>query len=246
MLKQRTLITVLVLAGTIFSAESLYSQYKSTAMFGGTIGASYTSVSEMSSIFVSEDYYSNYSFTSEAKTTPSASLFFHYRPTKMWVGMETAILYYQLYSSTKYEDINELVYTVDFQYHFVGLGLQVKFYPYKGLFLAPGARVGFCAVPENISYTSNQDEERFEHYHYETSANTESAIKEKVKGQTDIGIGGQLGYEWPLGLSVRIAYYYSVLDIVRTEYNLYNWADPSNNAHSLQFSIGYAFKASKR
>ncbi len=239
--KVRILIIMLLLISSPLSA-----QYKHTAMFGIKAGVSYGIISELSTILVSEGYYSNYNFSNSEKAAPSASLFFHYRPTKLWLGMEAAVMYYQQGASTTYTDINTLGYTVDFRYHYAGFGAYLKLYPYAGLHLDLGVRAGFCLTPEQITYSSNQEDDIFARFHYETVAATQDALRDKLKGKTDIGVGGSLGYEFSAGVSVQVTYHYSVLDLIRTEYNLYNWTETTNHAHQFQFSVGYAFKASRR
>ena len=234
---------LLFLSGLSFSISA---QYKHTAMFGIKAGVSYSAMSDLSAILVSEGYYSNYNFSDASMVAPSASLFFHYRPTKICLGMEADVVYYQQGSSITYTDINTLEYTVDFRYHYAGFGVYLKVYPVAGLHLDLGGRVGFCLTPEHITYTSNQEDEIFNRFHYETVEATQTALRDKLKGKTDIGIGGSLGYEFPAGVSLQLAYHYSVLDLIRTEYNLYNWTETPNHAHQIQFSVGYAFKASRR
>lgn len=217
---------------------NVYSQYDNTLMFGLKAGVAWSSIPKLSEILVSEDYYSNYEFTEQAKISPAASFFFTYRNPDNWVGMELNVDYYQLASSIEYSDINTLDYTVKFQYHYLGIGGYLKVYPYQGVFVAPGVRVGFNLSPENITYTSNQEE--LTHLHYESASSTQASLREKIKGSVDFALGGSVGYEFPNGLSVQASYHYSLLDMIRTEYNVYNWIDTPNRGHSVQFMVGYA------
>lgn len=227
------------LVASMFMGKA-YGQYASTNMVGVKAGLAVTKMKELSSILVSEDYYTNYSFTDHMKCSPSASIFYNYHDNDKLFGGEFDLLYYQLHTSTEYEDINTLNYTTDFKYHYVGAGAYVKVYPYKGLFIAPGARVGFCLSPDNVTYETNQEDPIFEKFNYPTGELTQSIMQDKLKGKFDVGVGLQLGWEFPNNFSIQAAYHYSVLDVIETQYNSYAWVEQDNNVHSFQLTLGYA------
>lgn len=232
-----------VLATGLFAVllnETVCAQYASTNMVGIKAGAAVTSIKSLSGILVSEDYYANYSFTDHMKCSPTAALFYSYHDNDKLFGGQFELLYYQLHASTEYEDINTLNYTADFKYHYVGAGGYVKVYPYQGLFIAPGARFGFCLSPDNVTYESNQEDPVFKKFDYPTNELTQNIMQDKLKGKFDVGVGLQIGWEFQNGLSVQAAYHYSVLDVVETQYNSYNWVEQDNNAHSFQLTVGYA------
>ena len=216
------------------------AQYASTNTAGVRAGVAVTQIKNLSTIFVSEDYYTNYSFADHVMCSPMVSLFYNYHDTDKLFGGEFDLLYYQLHTSTEYEDINTLNYTVDFKYHYLGAGAYVKVYPFKGLFIAPGARLGICLSPDNVTYKSNQEDAIFDKFNYPESGLTQSIIQDKIKGSLDIGVGMQIGWEFEIGLSIQIGYHYSMLDMIETQYNSYAWVEQDNNAHSYQLTLGYA------
>lgn len=236
---QKRTFLVLGLLLSLFTG-GVRAQYASTNMVGIKAGAAVTKMKSLSSILVSEDYYSNYTFTDHLKCSPTAALFYSYHDNDKLFGGQFELLYYQQHTSTEYEDINTLNYTADFKYHYVGAGGYVKVYPYQGLFIAPGARFGFCLSPDNVTYESNQEDAVFDKFDYPTNELTQNIMQDKLKGKFDLGVGLQIGWEFTNNLSVQAAYHYSVLDLVETQYNSYNWVEQDNNAHSFQLTVGYA------
>ena len=243
MLKKLVLGVILVMFAC---TGRIYAQYSSTNMVGVKAGLAVTQIKNLSTILVSEDYYSNYSFTDHKKCSPVASLFYNYHDKDKLFGGEFNLLYYQLHTSTEYEDINTLNYTVDFKYHYIGAGAYVKVYPYEGLFVAPGARLGICLTPDNVTYESNQEDATFDKYNYPKVDLTQSIMQDKLKGTLDIGVGIQIGWEFENGFSAQIGYHYSVLDMIETQYNSYAWVEQDNNVHSFQLTLGYAIGIDRR
>ena len=120
---------------------------------GVRLGGGYSVNSHVDKILVSEGYYANYSFDNKGQFVPSAELFFLYRqPASLW-GVEAGIAYYNKTARVRYEDKNELNYTLSTRYHHLGLAAYFNLYPFKAknsLHVSLGGRIG-----TNLSKQSN-------------------------------------------------------------------------------------------
>lgn len=222
-------------------SQKAFSQYEGENAIGIKAGASMTMIKNMSQIFVIENYYDNYSFKDLNKVSPAATLFYNYRQTDAFLGVEFDVNWFMHHDAVEYSDINGLNYTVDFKFHYVGVGAYIKCYLHEGLFLAPGCKFGICLNPDGVTYESNQDDPKFEKYGYYSEEKTAFCVNDKVKGRSCLGVGGMIGYEFINGLSVQFDYHYGLLDEVETQTNVYNWVEERNRSHSFQLMVGYAF-----
>ena len=99
---------------------------------GIRLGGGYSINNHIDRILVSENYYSNYSFDNKGLFVPSAELFFLYREPGSLCGVEAGIAYYNKTARVRYEDRNELNYTLSTRYHHLGLAAYLNLYPFRG------------------------------------------------------------------------------------------------------------------
>lgn len=196
----------------------------------------------VSDILVPEDYYSNYEFKDKGQFVLGGNvLCLYHKPTSV-LGVEGGFAYYQKYTDLSYSDNQGLEYTVEQRYHYLGLMAAIKIYPWKhGFNVSAGGRVSAILSPKGISYTSNQEDEKFSKFEWATTSETERQMNEKLTARPDAAIGGGLGYEFSFGLNLNLRYYYGLSNTIRTETNDFNWAEKKNNSHSIEFSVGYLF-----
>lgn len=222
------------------------AQYSSNLMFGIKAGATRSLISELSPIFVSEDYYSGYSFEENKLIKPTALLFVNYRIDPSRIALEGQVGYYQQATDLIYSDREDYTYTAKFQYHFLGVGAYIKTNVVKGFNVGVGLRMGINLSPENLLYTSNASEISWGNNDVPPSdSETQLELRSVIKGlnSTDFGIIGS--YEFGMGLSVDISYYKGLNDMVETLVNRHDFIDPKNNISSFQLTVGYAITMDK-
>ena len=175
---------------------------------GVRLGGGYSVNSHVDKILVSEGYYANYSFDNKGLFVPSAELFFLYRqPASLW-GVEAGIAYYNKTARVRYEDKNELNYTLSTRYHHLGLSAYFNLYPFKAknsLHVSLGGRIGANLSPSNLTYTGNQEDAKFSALGYPSVKETERMLKDKLKGRPDAALGGRIGYGLPIRYDARLA-----------------------------------------
>lgn len=187
---------------------------------GIRLGGGYSINNHIDRILVSENYYSNYSFDNKGLFVPSAELFFLYREPGSLCGVEAGITYYNKTARVRYEDRNELNYTLSTRYHHLGLAAYLNLYPFRGrnsLHVSLGGRIGANLSPDNLSYTGNQEDEKFSALGYPGVKETERLLRDKLKGRPDAALGGGIGYEFPFGMTVDLRYHYSLTNSIKTE-----------------------------
>ena len=119
---------------------------------GLRLGGGISSNSNVDRILVSEDYYSNYSLRKRVLFVPCAELFFLYKPQGNLWGVEAGIVYYNRTARVRYDDRDELNYTLSARYHHLGLAAYFNLYPFKERntwHVSLGGRLGANLSPEN-------------------------------------------------------------------------------------------------
>ncbi len=222
------------------------AQYSSNLMFGIKAGVASSLISELSPIFVSEDYYSGYSFEENKLIKPTALLFMNYRIDPSPIALEGQVSYYQQATDLIYSDIKDFTYTAKFQYHYLGVGAYIKTNVVKGFNVGVGLRMGINLSPENLTYTSNASEISWGDNDVPPSdSETQLELRSVVKGLNSTDLGFIASYEFGRGLSVDISYYKGLNDMVETLVNRHDFINPTNKASSFQLTVGYAIMMDK-
>ncbi len=217
------------------------AQYDSNLVFGLKAGISQSSISQLSPIFVSEDYYTGYSFNEEKQLKPAVLLFVNYRINPSRIALEGHLGYFQQAAQLVYSDIKDFSYTTRFQYHYLGVGGYVKTLIVRGFNLGVGMRMGINLTPDNISYTSNSTKISWPGNNAPPSdSETQEELRSVIKGMNTTGFGLIASYEFSNGLSLDLSYHIGLNDMIETLVNRHGFIDSNNRASSLQLTIGYA------
>ena len=184
---------------------------------GLRLGGGISSNSNVDRILVSEDYYSNYSLRKRVLFVPCAELFFLYKPQGNLWGVEAGIVYYNRTARVRYDDRDELNYTLSARYHHLGLAAYFNLYPFKERntwHVSLGGRLGANLSPENLSYKGNQEDAKFKKWKYPSVEETERVMRSKLKGRPDAALGGGVGYGHlhRLALSLQFGEYHQDRD----------------------------------
>ncbi len=239
----RLLILFILFCGI---ATPSWAQYSSNLMFGIKAGATRSSISQLSPIFVSEDYYTGYSFEKSQLIKPTALLFANYRIDPSRISLEGQLSYYQQATDLVYSDIKDFTYTTKFQYHYLGVGAFIKSSIVKGFNVGVGLRMGINLSPDNISYTSNASDIIWANDGMPPpDSETELELRNVIKGLNSTDFGIIASYEFEMGLSVDFTYYKGMNDMIETLVNRHNFINLKNNASSFQLTVGYAITMDK-
>lgn len=224
-----------------FLSHHAQGQYSESLMFGLRSGASYSHISNLPTILVSEDYYTGYSFSEKSLVFPEASLFVSYLINDSHVGLEGELSYWRYGTEIKYSDIKQFQYRCLFQYDYLGLGASFKGFLTKWLYGGLGLRFGFNLTDNHIFYHSNWEELDWEHGTAPLSdVEIQGELRDVIKGTNISELCFFLGCEFQSGLNFRFGYLYGINDAIETLLNRHDFIDSKNRINSLQLTVGWA------
>lgn len=209
---------------------------------GLRLGGGISSNPNVDRILVSEDYYSNYSLRKRVLFVPCAELFFLYKPQGNLWGVEAGIVYYNRTARVRYDDWDELNYTLSARYHHLGLAAYFNLYPFKERntwHVSLGGRLGANLSPENLSYEGNQEDAKFKKWKYPSVEETERVMRSKLKGRPDAALGGGVGYDFHSGICIDLRFHYSLGSTIKTETNTFNWVECANHNWQAELTVAY-------
>ena len=209
---------------------------------GLRLGGGISSNSNVDRILVSEDYYSNYSLRKRVLFVPCAELFFLYKPQGNLWGVEAGIVYYNRTARVRYDDRDELNYTLSARYHHLGVAAYFNLYPFKERntwHVSLGGRLGANLSPENLSYKGNQEDAKFKKWKYPSVEETERVMRSKLKGRPDAALGGGVGYDFHRGICIDLRFHYSLGSTIKTETNTFNWVECANHNWQAELTVAY-------
>ena len=173
---------------------------------------------------------------------PCAELFFLYKPQGNLWGVEAGIVYYNRTARVRYDDRDELNYTLSARYHHLGVAAYFNLYPFKERntwHVSLGGRLGANLSPENLSYEGNQEDKKFEKWKYPSVEETERVMRSKLKGRPDAALGGGVGYDFHSGICIDLRFHYSLGSTIKTETNTFNWVECANHNWQAELTVAY-------
>lgn len=214
---------------------SAFSQKEAKNLsFGFKSGVTYSSISDLSKVIVSESYYTGYSFNNKGKWGYTGGIFLNNKFEETISAIYTELSYAQLGNVLHYSDVKGLNYDITMKYQYVNWELLYKAYIYKGLHIGFGPRMGFNLSPSALFYKSNKEDL------YGPDIRIQQQMRDVLKGRTNFAFGITTGWEFEGGFSFDFRYYYGLSDVVETEVNNFKFIENKNNNSYLQFTIGYA------
>ncbi len=221
---------------TIFIASSLQltAQLKEKKFYYGfTAGATFSTLSEVQTTIIRPIFPVD---TYETKNVPSTGvttgMFVYYKFPKSKFAIQPQINFASQGGIFHYEDVEDLMYDIHFNYNYLNLSPLIKFYTVHGLFLTGGPQIGIIINRSALNYSSNQPE-------LGPDLQIQQSLREVLKGNhnTSIIIGG--GYDAPFGLSINAHWVYGLSDAVETLANGFYFIENKNVSNSFHITLGY-------
>jgi hypothetical protein len=229
--------------GVMFLSVGIFvsAQYGVDLTYGIKAGGTYSKVSNLSGMIVSEDYFLGYTLEEKYRFGGSIGLFLNYKFPDTRIALQPEINYSMQGGDLQYHDIRGLDYKVQFKYNYIALTALVKVYPWGGFNLGIGPVLSFNLNSDNIEYSSNQKD-----FGFGDDIETRQAFRNVIKGKTDFSIALNLGYEWENGLMVEARYNLGIGDMIETQVNGYKFIENTNKSSVFMLSVGYAFNFDSR
>lgn len=231
-MKTPTLLIVLLF---LLNSVNVFGQLDDDEFFYGfSAGATYTSISDIETTLIRPVFdQSTYNTSISSKLGAYAGFFIFHRFHNSSFAVQPEVSYAMYGGDFNYSDIEELDYTLSFNYQYFNLGVLMKVYPTGGFFFSLGPQVGINIANSNLSYVSNMPE-------LGPDLQIEQSLKEVLKGKTDFSIMAGFGYDFEFGLVLEARYKLGLADVIETQSNGFNFIENDNFSRGFQFTIGYA------
>ncbi|WP_348797330.1 outer membrane beta-barrel protein [Flavobacterium adhaerens] len=224
------------------TASVVFAQNDREITYGLFAGGIYSSMSNLPDVIVPKGIYQGYSLEEKAKFGGTAGIFINWKYPYNNVSLLTEVSYSGQGTDLNYEDIEGLKYKMEFNYQYINLGAQFKYYPIEGLYVGIGPYVAFNFAGDNIKYRSNAQEVFADSgTYFESDANVEKVLKESLTGRNFFYGQFSVGYEFRNKLSVGARYTLGLTDALTTEENGHRYSENQNKVNSISLVIGYSF-----
>lgn len=217
------------------------AQFDVDLTYGVKGGGTWSKISNLPEMIVSEDYYTNYSLKGKPRWGATAGLFLNYKFPDTRIALQPELMYTMQGGDLEYSDIKGLNYTMEFKYNYIALTSLVKVYVAGGFNVGAGPVLSFNLTPNNIEYKSNQAD-----FGFGDDIQTRQALRNVIKGKTDFALALNLGYEFENGLMIDARYNLGLTDMIETQVNGYKFIENSNKSSVIMLTVGYAFNFDSR
>jgi hypothetical protein len=232
----------IILLLLVLSTKSLFAQGDREITYGLFAGGIYSSMSNLPDVVISRPIYEGYTLEEKGKFGGTGGVFINWKYPYAKVSIQTEISYSGQSTDLNYEDIKGLKYKMTFDYSYINVGAQFKYYPVEGFYIGAGPYVGFNIASDNIKYTSNA-QEVFGNSgaYFEPDANVQKVLKESLTGKNYFYGMLALGYEFNSNLNIGARYTLGLTDALATEENGHRYSENKNKINSISLIIGYSF-----
>lgn len=215
----------------------LFSQTPARLSISPYLGGGYSSVSGVNEMIGNENIFSNYTHDTEYKLGYIAGLAlkYHIKESPFYIGLETSYSKRPTQFNLEHKanaSIDDLTYQVPLDYEYWSTGTMLNVHFYKGFYLGLGGALMINTSPDQISYTSNQDEK------YDDSE-TERTLRESFVGTNSFEWMAEIGYAHKKGFGISVRYRQSVLDMIETQGNPYNYLEADNMMDYMSAQVYY-------
>lgn len=226
----------------LVSTKSLFAQGDRSITYGLFAGGIYSKMSNLPDVIVPKGVYEGYTLAEEGKFGATAGFLINWKYPYAKMSVQTEFSYSQQGTDLNYEDENELKYKINFNYSYLNVGAQFKYYPIEGFYVGLGPYVGFNIASDDIKYTSNSatifaDSGAY----FESDENVQKVLKESLTGKNYFYGVLSTGYEFSNNLSVGARYTMGLTDALTTEENGHRYSENKNMINSISVIIGYSF-----
>jgi hypothetical protein len=222
---------------SLVSFSYINAQYTKNLMFGFKAGAAYSGISNLSSMIVSESYYTGYTLTEKDRFGPVVGFFVNYKFEETSMAIQPELTYAMMGGLLNYSDVNGLNYQIDFRYEYVKLAFLAKAYITKGFHALGGPCLAYNISPTNLLYTSNGEAL------YGPDLEAQQQMRNVLKGKSDFSLVAGLGYEFKNGINIEASYLFGLKDVIETQVNSFKFIENSNKSHSIQLTVGFAISS---
>ena len=237
-MKDKILCRLMLLASIILAAlcpqDSQAQITEDEFHYGFYAGATYSSLDNISTMIIRPVFSTEtYNTSTNYRFGPTVGFFIYNRFKKSSLAIQPEISYAMYGGDFKYNDVDDLNYTMSFNYSYFNVATLAKIHPLGGLFIGLGPQVGFNLSKTNIKYSSNKPT-------LGPDLQVQQSLQEVLKGNTDFSVIAAIGFESQSGLVVEARFKQGVSDAISTLSNGFYFIENQNNSRAFQLTVGYA------
>jgi hypothetical protein len=225
-------ILVIIIIAQIIGNMSIWGS--SRLSMGFFSGANRNQIAELSSMIVSEDYYSGYTLKNTSVYGYTGGIFLNYRVSPRF-AFQPEVSYSMQHDRLLYSDINDFNYQIEFGYNYLMTSVVLKFYPFSNFYLGLTPQLGINLTQDDLFYTSNGEAT------YGPDSETQLLMRNVLKGRPVVSMGFGLGYQFKNKWYLDMRYSLGLSDVIETLPNSYNFIDTKNTSTGIQVTLGYGF-----
>ena len=211
-----------------------------TNAFGLKTGGNYSSVSNLSTIILSEPYFINYKIKETGRYGWHLGIFYEYKLENNKLGFQSEIMYSRQGGNVVFNNYEkDFNYKMDFAYQYMNIVGLAKWFPFAGrVSLGAGPFLGINVAPRNILYTSWGAGKVAS---FGTDLEQQQQLRNVLMGKNNFGLAVDLAYDIGSLLKVGARYYWSSTNTVETEANSYNFIAAKNTNTVYEISVAINF-----
>lgn len=225
-------ITILCLI-VLFNSLFVHAQIRA---FGFKAGANRSTISNLSTIILSEPYFINYSMKESSRNGFHLGIFYEYKlENELW-GFQSELLYAQQGGNVEFNNYEkDFNYKMEFAYQYLNIAVLAKWFPWHGpVSLGAGPFLGINVAPNNIKYKSwGAGKEPA----FGSDLQQQQQLRNVLTGKHNFGLAMDLGYDINNWIKVGGRYYYSATNAVETQANSYNFISVKNTNTVWELSV---------
>ncbi len=226
--------TIAPIAMLLFSLNVAFSQVEDGKFFYGfKAGAILSDVSDIASTIIRPvfpvDTYST-SIVRRKGITAGFSVYHRFKDSRLAIQPE--ISYAIGGADFRYMDVNDLDYTIDFNYQYLNISMMIKMYLTRGAFFNLGPTLGLNLTRTSLTYKSNMPE-------LGPDLQIQQSLREVLKGKNNFSLSGGIGYDAEMGLGIEFRYNLGVVDVLETQANGFFFIENDNLSNSIQVTVTY-------
>ncbi len=215
---------------------SFHTVHAQIRAFGIKAGANHSTISNLSTIILSEPYFINYSIQETSRTGWHLGIFYEYKLENELLGFQSEIMYSKQGGNVEFSNYEkDFNYKMEFAYQYMNIVGLVKWFPWHGpVSLGAGPFLGINVATRNIKYTSwgNGKEPAFG-----TDLQQQQQLRNVLTGKNNFGLALDLGYDITNVIKVGGRYYWSGTSAVETQANSYNFIATKNTNTVWELSV---------
>jgi hypothetical protein len=225
-------ITILCLI-VLFNSFFVNAQIRA---FGFKVGANRSTISNLSTIILSEPYFLNYSIKESSRNGFHLGIFYEYKlENELW-GFQSELMYAQQGGNVEFNNYEkDFNYKMEFAYQYLNIAVLAKWFPWHGpVSLGAGPFLGINVAPNNIKYKSwGAGKEAA----FGTDLQQQQQLRNVLTGKHNFGLALDLGYDINNWIKVGGRYYYNATNAVETQANSYNFISVKNTNTVWELSV---------